>query len=311
MTQTFTDENFTGYEFRCSSINANVGYKDTCEVYKDNELIPACTSTVTWGNRRWESFTFATVLSESKQYLQDLLDGVQKPIIDTDFLETLVEHGIISDYGEFDNGETVILMDSWEQVEGEDEREYNEETGRMEKTGKFIKSPYAKLHDLAEKGLLKPDYNSTILNTGYVFTDEYDKCYECGRVYNMDYGELTYIEDTCELLCDSCINSHDNVQALIDTAREDYRNALRPTIDQSIIEDLGYSLVTEETFSFEREFWGAKYMTIDYAKDFIEKYNGFIQIYEVAQFVQPFQIWVHKSDLKKAKAKIKRDFNVD
>ena len=45
----FTDENFTGYEFRCTASNANVGYKHVCEVYKDNTIIPKCTATVTWG----------------------------------------------------------------------------------------------------------------------------------------------------------------------------------------------------------------------------------------------------------------------
>ena len=38
--QVFTDENFTGYEFRCTASNASVGYRHECEVYKGNTLLP-------------------------------------------------------------------------------------------------------------------------------------------------------------------------------------------------------------------------------------------------------------------------------
>lgn len=307
----FTDENFAGYEFRCTASNANVGYKHVCEVYKDNTLVPDCTATVTWGNRTWESYPFATVLSESKNKLHDLLAGIEEPEIeiDYDFLNNLVYQDIITDYGELDTGEVVLMFDTWGQVEGEDEREYIEGKG-MVKTGKTIKSPYAKLRELAERKLLKPSVQSTIENLEYVFTDEYSRCDDCGKIFNTNYGELTYIEDTCELLCDSCINSPNRIESLIDYAKEDYRNALKPTVSQSIIEELGYSLATEETFSFEKEFWGATYMTPDYVKDFVEKYNGFVQIYEVAQFVQPFQLWIPTENLKQAKAELEFRYNL-
>ena len=308
----FTDENFTGYEFRCNASNANVGYKHVCEVYKDNTILPDCTSIVTWGNRTWESYPFATVLSSSKAKLHNLLAGIKEPEIeiDYDFLNKLANQDIITDYGELESGEVVILFDTWEQVEGEDEREYVKDKGMM-KTGKFIKSPYAKLRELAEKKLLKPSVQSTIENVDYVFTDEYSRCDSCGKIFNTTYGELTYIENTCELLCDTCLNeSPDMIETLIEDAKDDYRKALRPTVSQDTIEGLGYSLATDETFSFEREFWGAIYMTPEYAEKFVEKYNGFIQIYEVAQFVQPFQLWVPTENLKQAHAELKFRFNL-
>lgn len=307
--KTFTDEKFSGYEFRCTSASANTGFKHVCEVYKDNKLIEDCTSVVNWGNRTWEPYQYASVLESSKDRLQDLLDGNKKPEIDYNFLNRLAEEGYINDFGETENGEVVILMDSWSQVEGEEEREYVEGEG-MVKTGNFKKSVYAKLIELAEKRLLKPSVTITLLNVEYVFTDEYEKCWECGTVHNTYYGDLTYIEEEGMLLCDKCVNSPDRVEVLIESAKNDFWKALKPTVDQSIIEGLGYSLVTDETFSFEQEFWGATYMTEKHAREFVEKYNGFVQIYEVAQFVVPFQIWVPNSELDKAKAEINIRFNL-
>lgn len=308
--QVFTDENFTGYEFRCYSASANVGFKHICDVYKDNNIVPDCTSIVNWGNRTWESYQYATVFENSKDRLQNLLDGHEKPEIDYDFLNRLANDGIITDYGELENGETVILFDTWSQVEGEDEREYKEGEG-MVKTGNFIKSPYAKLRELAERGLLKPSVQSTIINVEYVFTDQYMRCDDCGKIFDYTYGELTWVESESMMLCDKCISSEYYIKNLIEEAKDDFRKALKPTVDQSIIEGLGYSLVTEETFSFEREFWGATYMTTDEAEDFIQRYNGFIQIYEVAQFVEPFQIWVPTELLEEAKEEIKDTYDLD
>ena len=168
----FTDENFKGYEFRCTSASANTGFKHICEVYKNNEPVDSCLSVVNWGNRTWESFQYATVLQDSKDKLQNLLDGIKKPEIDYAFLSKLVEQDIITDYGELEDGETVIMFDTWEQVEGREERTYVEGEG-MVKTGNFFKSSYAKLRELAEKGLLKPSVQLTIANVEYVFTDQF------------------------------------------------------------------------------------------------------------------------------------------
>ena len=300
----FTDEKFQGYTFECTTESANVGFKHVCRVFNGfNNEIDKAKSVVNWGNRTWEAYQYASVFEQSKSLLADILAGVEKPEINTDFLNTLANYGYINDYGLLgDSDEYVILMDSWSQVEGSDEREYKEGEG-MIKTGRFIKSVYAKLIDLAKEGRLKQDITSTLLNTDYVFTDEYCRCYNCGRIFNLQYGELT--EVNYELLCDDCIaDSEDAVIELIDRAKEDFRAALKPTVNQDTISSLGYSLVTDETFSFEREFWGATYITTDYVAEFIEKYNGFVQIYEVAQFVQPFQIWVSDDMLEDAKSEL-------
>lgn len=300
----FTDEKFQGYTFECTTESANVGFKHVCRVFNGlNNEIDKAKAVVNWGNRTWEAYQYASVFEQSKSLLADVLAGVEKPEINTDFLNTLANYGYINDFGLLqDSDEYVILMDSWDQVEGSDEREYKEGEG-MIKTGKFNKSVYAKLIDLANEGRLKQDITYTLLNTDYVFTDEYCRCYNCGRIFNLQYGELT--EVNYELLCDDCIaDSEDAIETLIDKAKEDFRAALKPTVNQDTISSLGYSLVSDETFSFEREFWGATYIDMDYVAEFIEKYNGFVQIYEVAQFVQPFQIWVSDDMLEDAKSEL-------
>ena len=309
MSRTFTDEKFAGYIFECTSESANTGFKHVCRVFKDNAEIEEAKSVVNWRNRTWEAYQYASVLEEAKSKLSDILAGNTKKEYDTEILEKLANDGYIHDYGYMEDGELVILMDSWSQVEGEDEREYKEGQG-MVKTGNFTKSVYAKLVELAEKNLLKPSYNKTIKEVEYVFTDQYDKCWECGTVHSTEYGDLTYVEGIDMLLCDKCINTSDNVQVLIDRAVEDFRHALKPTVNQDIIEGLGYTLVTDETFSFEREFYGATYMDEMYAEGFCYKYNGFAQIYEVAQFVVPFQLWVPNDRLEEAREEIASRFNV-
>jgi hypothetical protein len=309
MTKVFTDEKFEGYTFKATTESANVGFKHVCRVYdKNNNEVEKAKSVVNWGNRTWEAYQYASVFEQSKSLLADILEGIKKPEINTDFLNTLADHNYITDYGLLGDSDVyVILMDSWDQVEGSDDREYNKDTNRMEKTGKFNKSVYAKLIDLANEGRLKQDITYTLLNTDYVFTDEYCRCYNCGRIFNLFYGELT--EVNYELLCDECLaDDTEAIETLIDRAKEDFREALKPTVNQDTISSLGYSLVTDETFSFDKEFWGATYMTTEYVSEFIEKYNGFVQIYEVAQFVTPFQIWVANDMLEQAQAEINNKY---
>lgn len=302
--QVFTDEKFTDYEFRCYSTSANTGFKHVCDVYKNNTIIPNCTSVVNWGNRTWEAYQYATVFESSKQSLQDFINGIKKPELDYDFLYKLVEHDIITDYGELENGETIILFDTWSQAKGEEEREYNKETNCMEKTGNFIKSPYAKLRELAEKNLLKPSINYTIENVGFVFSDQFMRCDDCGKFFDYSWGDLTYVEEDDLMLCDSCINSPDRVNSLITEAKDDLRKALKPIISQDIIKDLGYSLIDADLFSFAPDRYFVNNTTEEYIDRFIHKYNGFVQIYQVEQFDCPFQLWVPTENLDKAQKEI-------
>ena len=306
--QVLTDENFKGYEFRCTTSSANTGFKHVCEVYKNNEPIDACLSVVNWGNRTWESYQYATVFEESKAKLQDFIQGIKKPELDYDFLNTLANEGYIFDYGELESGETVILMDSWSQVDGKEEREYIEGEG-MVKTGNFIKSPYAKLRELSEKNLLKPSVKYTIDTVEFVFSDQYMRCDDCGKYFDYTWGDLTYVEEEGMLLCDKCINSPDRVQSLIQNAQDDMRKALKPTVDQEIIKELGYSLIEGDTFSFAPDRYFVNNVSEEYIDRFIHKYNGFVQIYQVEQFDCPFQLWIPTDRLEDAQREIDFKFN--
>ena len=301
--QVFTDENFTGYEFRCHTDSANTGFKHICEVFKDNNPIEECKSVVNWGNRTWEPYQYASVFESSKANLKDYLSGVKKPELDYDFLYNLVAECVISDYGELENGETVILFDSWSQVEGEEEREWVEGEG-MVKTGNFIKSPYAKLKELSEKGLLKPSVKYTLDTVEFVFSDQYMRCDDCGKFFDYSWGDLTYVEEEDMMLCDNCLNSPDRIEPLIEQAKEDMRKALKPTVSQSIIEGLGYSLIEGDLFSFAPDRYFVNNTTEEYIDKFIHKYNGFVQIYQVEQFDCPFQLWVPTEELEKAQREI-------
>ena len=305
--KTFKDENFKGYEFRCTTASGNTGFKHICEVYKDNEPIDECLSVVNWGNRTWESYQYASVFESSKSKLQALLEGYKKPEIDYDFLNTLANEGYIYDYGELENGETVIIMDSWEQAEGKEERIYKEGEGMVE-TGNFKKSVYAKLQDLAKKNLLKPSVQSTIETVEFVFSDQFMKCDDCGKIYDYSWGDLTYVEEEGMMLCDNCINSSERVEGLIENAKQNFRKALKPTISEDIIKELGYELVTDETFSFAQDRWCVLNTTEEWVQDFITKYNGFVQIYQVEQFDCPFQIWVSTDMLESAQEELKKEF---
>lgn len=306
--QTLTDENFAGYEFRCYTAPANTGFKHICDVYKDNSIIPDCTSVINWGNRTWESYQYKSVFENSKGKLQEFLDGVKKPEIDYDFLNNLVYQDIITDYGELENGELVLMFDSWRQVDGEEEREYKEGEG-MVKTGRFIISPYAKLRKLAEKKLLKPSAQYIIENIEYVFTDQYMKCDDCGKIFDYSWGDLTYVEEEGIMLCDNCLNSADRIEPLIESAKEDLRQALKPTVSQDIIKGLGYSLIDTDLFSFAPDRYCVNNTTEEFVDKFIHKYDGFVQIYQVEQFDCPFQIWVPTENLEQAQKEIDFRFN--
>lgn len=304
---TFTDEKFNSYEFRCTTEDANVGFKHVCRVYdtRDNLEIANAKAVINWGNRTWESYQYQSVYEQSKQKLSDILSGSKRPEFDTEFLYNLANGGYIYDYGELEDGELVVVFDGWYEKEGR--KEYNDETHEWEVKEKSV---WAKLEELSEKGLLKPSVKYTIDNIECVFTDEYAKCDDCQKYYNTQWGELTWVEELDMYLCDNCINSEDSVSALIEDAKENFKQALKPTIKDSIIEDLGYSKVTDEEFSFARDTWGETRwgcinVSQDQVEDFCQRHGGFVKIACVEQFDCPFYIYVPDEELEDAQADLK------
>jgi hypothetical protein len=100
-----------------------------------------------------------------------------------------------------------------------------------------------------------------------------------------------------------------NTCGFIEKAKEDFRKALKPTVEENVIKELGYSLVTTDTFSFARDRYFVNNVTEEWVQDFIERYDGFVQIYQVEQFDCPFQIWVSNENLSKAQAEVEHEFS--
>ena len=307
-----TKETFPGYTFEITEEPNNTGSKIMCTVYNDKHEAVTSSSSC-YGNGTGYGYAKAGVVDSAISNLQALINNNFKPEptpeTDTDFLNRLANDGYITDYGELKStGEIIILFDGWYQVKGEDEREYIEGKG-MVKTGNFNKSVYAKLYELAEKNLLKPSINYTILNTEYVFTDEYERCYECGKICHTTWDGIHYVEATGEILCDDCINnSEEAIESLVEDAKDSFRKAVPVGINEDIIERLGYVKVDESTdFSTRYSQWGEKSwdchnISIDTIESVCEEFNGFAKLTGVWQFECIFNLYFPEDLVSEARA---------
>ncbi len=292
---TLNVEEFTGYTFEITEEPNNVGNRITCTAYNDkHEAVTSSTSA--YGNGSGYGYAKQGVIEGCKANLRTLIENnfqlpEQEPY-DLDFLNRLANDGYIADYGELKStDELVIMFDGWYQVEGEDEREYVKDKG-MVKTGRFIKSVYAKLKELAEKNLLKPSINRTILEVEYVFTDEYMRCDRCGKICHTTWDSIHFVEgDVYECLCSDCINENEEaIEVLIEEAIGDFKKALPVEIDEEAIERLGYVKITDEQdFSTRFSQWGEKnYGAFNTPVDVVEKvcseFGGFAKLTGVWQF---------------------------
>lgn len=296
MTRTFTTEEFTGYTFVCDTTSANVGFKHICKVYKDNEedkgeIVKAV---INWGNRTWESYPYQSVYEQAKSLLADKLKGTkeEQTELDYDFLSELANSGYIYDYAEDESGDTYIMADGWSQI----------------KEG----SVWHKLVELAKANRLKPSVNQTMLTLedNYVFTDEYTRCSECGKLLNLCYAEGTLIENNwyCGYYCNDCINSNQElIQILVDKALNDYEYGIPAEVDSEILEGMGYSPVAEgKDFSFMSDNWTADlHISREDMNKICEEYNGFIKIAHVQQFDVLFNIFVPTDKVEKANKELK------
>ena len=292
---TLNVEEFTGYTFEITEEPNNMGSRITCTAYNDKHEV-VTSSTSAYGNGSGYGYAKAGVIEGCKSNLRTLIENnfqlpEQEPY-DLDFLNRLANDGYIADYGELKStSELVIMFDGWYQFKGEDEREYIKDKG-MVKTGNFKKSVYAKLRELAEKNLLKPSINRTILEVEYVFTDEYTRCDSCGKVCHTTWDSIHFVEgNVCECLCSDCINDNEEaVEALIEEAIGDFKKALPVEIDEAVIEQLGYVKITDEQdFSTRYSQWGEKnYGAFNTPVDVVEavcsEFGGFAKLTGVWQF---------------------------
>ena len=285
---TFTSEEFKDYLFNCETTGANVGFKHICHVMKDNEEV--CKTEINWGNRTWESYQYERVFEGAKSKLASLIENnfeEPKQEIDYGFLNTLANYEYIYDYAEDKYGDTCIMVDTWSQVEEG--------------------SVWNKLVELAKKDMLKPSINKTMLalEDEYVFTDEYTKCSECGKLLNMTYGEGTFIDSAydCGYYCNDCINNDSEIiKYLVEKAKEDFYKSVPVEISTETIQEMGYEAVQDQTyFSFDSGNWTADtHITQEKAKAMCDIFGGFIKLGAVQQFDTLFHIFVPKDRVLEA-----------
>ena len=284
---TFTTEEFTGYEFVCTSEGANVGFKHVCKVMKDDtEVVKAV---VNWGNRTWESYPYQSVYEQAKALLKDKIENPNKEELklDHNFLYNLISECYIYDYAKDDRGDTYIMVDTWSQVEEG--------------------SVWDKLVQLAKKNMLKPSVNQTVLalEREFVFTDEYSKCSECGKLINTQWGEGKFIDSAYDYgyYCNDCINNDSGIiKYLVEEAKEDFEKAVTVEVSEDTIEEMGYAPVLNKTyFSFMRDNWTADtYISEDKARKICETFGGFVKLGAVQQFDVLFHIFVPVDKLEEA-----------
>ena len=280
-----TTEKFNqlGYTFKEEFTPNNLG---TCYhvVVTDREGKEVVHTKSAYANATGRGYAMNGAQHEAVAQLEAILNNeVQKAKeeYDTDFLNRLLEEEYITEYGYTTDGELLILFDSWSQVEGEDERTYVKGEG-MVKTGNLKKSVYAKLRELAEKDLLKPSINRTIKEVEFGFTDSYGVCMGCGKIINREWEGLTWVESTCEELCNDCINeSEDAIESLIEEAQDDFKKALPVMIDESKIENLGYERVREDSFE---DSWNNVDVSSEFMEELCRQYNGFAKLTCVGQW---------------------------
>ena len=280
-----TTEKFNqlGYTFKEEFTPNNLGttYHVIVTDKDGNEVVHTQSS---YANATGRGYAMSGVQHGAVAQLEAIINGEvaeTKEEYDTDFLNRLANDCYITEYGYTTDGELLILFDSWEQVEGEDERTYVKGEG-MVKTGNFKKSVYAKLRELAEKDLLKPSINKTIKEVEYGFTDSYGVCRGCGKIINREWEGLRWIESTCEELCNDCINeSEEAIESLIEEAKDNFSKALPVMVDESKIENLGYERVREDSFE---DSWNNVDVSSKFMEELCKQYNGFAKLTCVGQW---------------------------
>ena len=274
-----------GYTFNSKYTPCNVGstYHVIVTDKDGNEVVHTQSS---YGNGSGHGYAMSGATTQAIAELEAIINGeVTEEEYDTEFLSKLVEWGYITDYGYSKQGELLIMFDSWTQVEGS--KRWNDKTKEWEITSKSV---YAKLIDLAEKNLLKPSVNKTIKEVEYVFSDSYRICSHCGKFINTEWEGLTYLEGSCEELCDDCLNESDEaLEEIIEQAKENFAQALPVMISEDKLKELGYEKLDEETdwstrIMWGEECWSAHNTNPSIMEELCKKYNGFPKLTAVWQF---------------------------
>lgn len=242
------------------------------------------------------SFAQENAVAQLEEYIENP-NPTTEQVIDEDFLLKLTDWGYIHDYGYDKDGTMTIIFDSWQQLEGREDRQ----------TGEMRPSIYAKFVKLAEEGKLKPSINYTLTHVDTAFSDEYCRCDHCGKVYSREWDGLNYIETTSELLCNECTNeSKSAIDFLIEEAKEDFSKAVPVMVEENKLKELGYSPIdTSKDFSTRYEWgeedWSCYNIHADKCEEWCNRFNGFAKLTWVGQFDANFQLYFPNSKIEEAR----------
>lgn len=261
-----------------------------------------------YGNGSGHGYAMSGAVTQAVADLKAIINNevTDKEEYDTDFLSKLVKWDYINDYGYTTDGELMILFDGWYQVEGN--KHFDKKKNEWVVTSKSV---YAKLEELAEKDLLKPSINKTIKEVEYAFTDSMRRCTRCGRIIDIEWEGLNYIEEIGEELCDDCINESESaIEALIEEAKDDFSKALPVMISEDKIKELGYEAVDDTDFSTRSSQWGedswsCHNLDTDTCKRLCCDYNGFAKLTGVYQFEAEFQLYFPSNTVEQAREELK------
>ena len=259
--------NSLGYKFRQEFTPNNLG--NTCNVIvtdKDgNEIIRAKSS---YANATGRGYAISYAQSDAVQQLEAIINGEveEKQEIAWDFLNTLANWDYIREYGLDSNDELMVIFETWEQLEGSDNQP----------------SVFAKLVKLAEEGKLKPIINYTLTHLSTGFDDEYSRCDGCGKIVSKEWDGINFIENTCELLCNDCVNESESaVECLVEQAKENFSKALPVMVSEDVLSRLGYERVREDCFE---DSWNYVEVAPSFMEALCKKYDGFAKLTSVAQW---------------------------
>lgn len=222
-----------------------------------------------------------------EEYINNLNNPEAKEELDYDFLNNLLMWDYINDYGYDTEGTFTILFDTWEQLEGTENRN----------TGELHPSVFARLVKLAEEGKLKPSINYMLTHFESAFTDSYAKCDHCGRIISREWEGLNYIESTCEMLCNDCVNeSEEAIADLIEEAKGDFKKALPVMISEDKLINMGYVQLDEDKDFSTRYVWGEEdwncyNIHADKCEEWCKQFGGFAKLVGVWQFDSQFQLY--------------------
>lgn len=296
-----------GYTFSSKYTPCNVGstYHVIVTDKDGNEVVHTQCS---YGNGSGHGYAMNGAQLDAVGQLKAIISGEveEEEEYDLDFLNTLANWDYINDYGYTKSGELLIMFSGWSQVEGS--KTFNKETNEWEITSKSV---YAKLCELADKNLLKPSINKTIKEVEYTFTDSMRKCMNCGKIIDVEWEGLTWLDHAGMELCDDCINEDsDFLEEMIDNAKDDFKKALPVMISEEKLEEMGYEKLDEETDWSTRIMWGEKCWSAhntepSVMEELCKKYGGFPKLTEIWQFESFYNCMFPSSTIKQAREEFK------